>query len=212
MVTGIQLWSYALVSAVLIAVPGPSVLFAIGRALSQGRASALATVVGNACGVYVVAALIAVGLGSLVARSDSLFMVVKYIGAAYLVYLGTQAVRHRHRLALAMQSQSMDISRRRSARQGFLVGLTNPKALIMFGAVLPQFVDRSAGHVPVQMLELAFVSFAIALVSDSIWVLSAAGFRRWFVRSPRRLAAIGGAGGLAIIAVGVSVAATGRKD
>lgn len=212
MVTASQLLAFALVSAVLIVVPGPSVLFAIGRALSLGRTSALTTVVGNACGIYAVAALIALGLGGLVARSDAVFTVVKYLGAAYLVYLGIQAIRHRHDLTRAMHDQSAPTSWRRSIREGFLVGLTNPKALIMFGAVLPQFVDRSAGHVPIQMLELAFVSFAIALASDSVWVLGAAGFRRWFIRSPRRLSLIGGAGGLAIIAVGVSVATTGRRD
>jgi threonine/homoserine/homoserine lactone efflux protein len=100
----------------------------------------------------------------------------------------------------------------RSAREGFVVGLANPKALLLFGAILPQFVNRSAGDLPGQMLLLALVSFATALVSDSAWVVAASAFRRWFAQSPRRLEMIGGAGGLAIIAVGVSVAATGRKD
>lgn len=212
MVSGSQLLSYAAVSAVLIVIPGPSVLFAVGRALARGRRTALASVVGNALGVYIVAVLVAVGLGTVVARSDTLFMIVKFAGAAYLVYLGITAIRHRGDLARAMDSDAPPVSALRAAREGFLVGLTNPKALIIFGAVLPPFVNRSAGHVQLQMLILGIVPVAIALVSDSAWVLAASAFRRWFARSPRRLAVVGGTGGLAIIAVGVSVAATGRKD
>jgi threonine/homoserine/homoserine lactone efflux protein len=101
-------------------------------------------------------------------------------------------------------------SDRRAVREGFVVGVTNPKAYILFGAVLPQFVDRAAGHVPVQMLLLALISIAIGLVSDTTWALAAGGLRAWFARSPRRFALVGGAGGLAMIAVGISVAVTGR--
>lgn len=82
----------------------------------------------------------------------------------------------------------------------------------MFGAVLPQFVDRRAGDVPGQMLELALIAFVIAIVSDSVWVTVASTARGWLAGSPRRLALIGGAGGLAMIGVGVSVAVTGRTD
>lgn len=212
MISESQVWSYAVVSAVLIAVPGPSVLFAVGRALARGRRSALASVIGNALGVYVVAVLAALGMGSLVAGSDTLFAIVKYAGAAYLIYLGVNAIRQRRELALAAVVATPPTSALSSARQGFTVGLANPKALILFGAILPQFVDRSAGHVPIQMLILAFISFVIALASDTVWVLVASAFRHWFARSPRRVELIGGAGGLAIVAVGVSVAATGRTD
>jgi threonine/homoserine/homoserine lactone efflux protein len=214
MVSGSQLVSYAIVSAVLIAIPGPSVLFAVGRALSRGRQLALATVVGNAFGVYVVAVLVSVGLGTVVARSDMLFQIVKYAGAAYLVYLGVQAIRHRRSLAAALDADqpASPGGTLRAARAGFIVGLANPKALILFGAVLPQFVDRAAGHVPAQMLILALVSLVTALASDSAWVVAASAFRRWFTRSRRRLELVGGTGGLMIIAVGISVAATGRKD
>lgn len=212
MVTGSQLLTYALVSLVLIAVPGPSVLFAVGRALARGRRPALASVVGNALGVYIVAILVALGLGSLIARSDMLFSFVKYAGAAYLVFLGVSAIRHRRDLAAALDADAPSTGSLRAAREGFVVGVANPKALILFGAILPQFVNRSAGHVPMQMLILALVSFVTALISDSTWVLAASAFRGWFARSPRRLELVGGTGGLAIIAVGVSVAATGRKD
>jgi threonine/homoserine/homoserine lactone efflux protein len=212
MVTGSQLLTYGLVSLVLIAIPGPSVLFAVGRALSRGRGPALATVAGNAVGVYLVVILVALGLGSLIARSDMLFAMVKYAGATYLVYLGITAIRHRRGLAEALNAQAPVSGPLRCAREGFLVGFANPKALILFGAILPQFVNRSAGHVPMQMLFLGLISSVTGLTSDTIWVLAASAVRGWFARSPRRLELVGGTGGLAIVAVGVSVAASGRKD
>jgi threonine/homoserine/homoserine lactone efflux protein len=212
MLSGSQLLSYAVVSGILIAIPGPSVLFALGRALSRGRRSALASVVGNAFGVYVVAILVAVGLGNVVTRSDAAFEVIKYAGAAYLVYLGVQAFRSRRELATALTAHQPEWGALRSARQGFVVGFANPKALLLFGAILPQFVNRAAGDVQVQMLFLALVSFVTALFSDSAWVLAASAFRKWFARSPRRLEVVGGTGGLAIIVVGITVALTGRKD
>ena len=93
-----------------------------------------------------------------------------------------------------------------------MVGVANPKAVILFAAVLPQFVNRTAGHVPVQMLLLSLVSSAIALASDSAWSLLASTVRAWFARSPRRLELVGGAGGLAMIGLGLSVAVTGHKS
>ena len=93
-----------------------------------------------------------------------------------------------------------------------MVGVANPKAVILFAAVLPEFVNRQAGHIPVQMLLLSLVSFTIALISDSAWSLVASTVRAWFARSPQRLELVGGAGGLAMIALGLSVAATGRHN
>ena len=212
MITLGNLLGFAVASMVLIAIPGPSVLFVIGRALSLGRASAIASVVGNAVGVYVVAVLVAFGLGTLVQRSDTAFTVIKLAGAAYLVLLGVQAFRHRHDIAAALEARVSQVSRWRAMRQGFIVGVGNPKALIIFGAVLPQFVDRQAGHVPEQMLLLSLVSFGIALVSDSLWAVAASAARSWFARNPRLLSAVGGAGGLALIGVGASVALTRRRN
>jgi threonine/homoserine/homoserine lactone efflux protein len=212
MVSTANLVAFAAAAFVLVVIPGPSVLFLIGRALSLGRGPAIASVFGNGCGVYVVAVLVAFGLGSLVQRSDFAFGAVKVVGAVYLVWLGVQAIRHRHDLGAALGTTAAPVSRWRAARQGFLVGFANPKALIIFGAVLPQFVNRTEGHVPEQMLLLSAVAFGIALISDSLWVLAASGIRGWFATNPRRLAAVGGAGGVAMIVVGVSVATTGRHD
>jgi threonine/homoserine/homoserine lactone efflux protein len=207
-----QLLGYAIASFVLIVVPGPGVLFVVGRALAHGRRTAVATAFGHAAGNYVVAAAVAVGLGTLLERSAQVFVAVKLAGALYLIWLGIQAVRHRRSLADAMSAAANPRAGWLALRDGFVVGATNPKAFILFGAILPQFVNRGAGHVPLQMLLLALVSVSIGVVSDSAWGLAASGVRAWFARSPRRFALVGGAGGLAMIGVGVTVALTGRRD
>jgi threonine/homoserine/homoserine lactone efflux protein len=212
MISSGQLLGFVIVSVVLIVVPGPGVLFVIGRALAHGRRTALATAAGHAAGNYVVAACVAFGLGALLERSAEAFTVVKLAGAVYLVWLGIQAIRRRGSLADAMSSTAAPRAGWRALRDGFAVGVTNPKSLILFGAILPQFVNRGAGHVPEQMLLLALVSVSIGAVTDSAWGMAASGVRAWFARSPRRFALVGGAGGLAMIGVGVTVALTGRKD
>jgi len=212
MVSAGQVLGFAVACLIVIAIPGPSVLFVIGRALAHGRRTALASVAGNVAGVQVVALSIALGIGTLVQRSDVVFTVVKLGGAAYLVWLGVQAVRHRGSLAEALSADAGPRAGWLALRDGFVVGVTNPKAFILFGAILPQFVNRAAGHVPVQMLLLALVSVSIGVLSDSTWGLAASGVRAWFARSPRRFALVGGAGGLAMIGVGVTVALTGRHD
>ena len=212
MISSADLSGYAVASFVLIVIPGPSVLFVVGRALAYGRRTALATVLGNAAGNYLVAICVAFGIGTLVQRSAEAFTVVKLIGAGYLIWLGIQAWRRRRTLADAFTAQAPARSDRRALREGFVVGVTNPKALILFGAVLPQFVNRAAGDVPVQMLLLSLVSIGIGLMSDTSWGLAASQLRAWFARSPRRFAIVGGAGGLAMIGVGVSVAVTGRSS
>jgi len=211
-ITPAELSGYALASFVLIVVPGPSVLFVVGRALAYGRRTALATIAGNAMGNYLVAVCVAFGIGTLVQRSAQAFTVVKLIGAGYLIWLGVQAWRRRGTLAAAFAEQASARSDRQALREGFVVGVTNPKGLILFGAVLPQFVNRAAGDVPVQMLALSLVSIGIGLMCDTSWGLAASQLRAWFARSPRRFAIVGGAGGLAMIGVGVSVAVTGRRS
>lgn len=100
----------------------------------------------------------------------------------------------------------------RTLGEGFAVGVSNPKTMVFYAAVLPQFVDREAGRVAVQMLLLGLIFNAVALVSDSTMGLAASAARSWFARSPKRLSMVGGAGGLAMIGLGVTVAATGRTD
>jgi threonine/homoserine/homoserine lactone efflux protein len=211
-VSGGQLLGFMVASLVMIVIPGPGVLFVVGRALSHGRRTALATAAGHALGNYAVAAFVAVGLGALLERSAAVFVVVKILGAAYLVWLGIQAIRHRKSLATVFAEAAAPREGWRALRDGVMVGLTNPKSYILFGAVLPQFVVRSAGNVPAQMLLLASVSVLLGAVSDAGYGFAASAVRNWFASSPRRFELVGGAGGLAMIGVGVTVALTGRKS
>ncbi|MFE1772835.1 LysE family translocator [Streptomyces sp. NPDC059008] len=201
-------------SLLVIVIPGPSVLFVIGRALAHGRRTALATVAGNLVGSYVLVIAVAWGLGALVESSAAVFMGVKLAGAAYLVYLGMQAFRRRKDMRAADMAAPAgerhgDL---RTVLDGIFVGVTNPKGIVFFAAVLPQFVDHSAGHVPLQMMLLGLVPVTIGLITDTLWGLGASAARAWFARSDRRLSMIGGAGGFAMIGLGVTVAATGRAD
>jgi len=208
-----RLLAFAITALVIILIPGPSVLFTIGRALSVGRRGALRSVVGNSIGVFLQVLAVALGVGALVERSSELYGAIKFVGAGYLIYLGVQAVRHRRALADSLGADAPTLAvRRRHLLDGLVVGVANPKTIVFFTVALPQFADRDAGHVPLQLLVLGAVFASIAVLCDSVWAVAAGTARQWLTRSPRRLSAIGGAGGLAVVGLGVTVAATGRKD
>lgn len=211
MVDAAALGAFAVTAAVLIAVPGPSVLFVISRGVALGRRAALLTVVGNAAGVLLLVLAVAAGLGAVLERSTVLFDGVRLLGAAYLVYLGVDAIRHRKALSTVLDAAAVRPTRH-LLREGFVVGVTNPKLVVFFTAVLPQFVRADAGPVPVQLLVLGSVFVAIALVLDSVWALAAGTARTWLSARPHRLERLGGAGGLVIVGLGVRVALTGRRD
>ncbi|MEV8274677.1 LysE family translocator [Microbacterium sp. NPDC077184] len=197
-----NLLAFTLAALVLIVIPGPSVLFTIGRALALGRIGGLLSVLGNALGLLPIIGLVAFGVGGIVARSAVLFTAVKIVGALYLAYLGIQAIRHRNRAAGGADATPVAGSAWRQLGAGFVVGVTNPKSIAFFGAVLPQFVDLDAGAVPLQMVELGLVFFALALISDGAWALAAAAARTWFGRSPKRLATLSATGGGMMIGLG----------
>ncbi len=207
-----HLLAFTLTAFIIIMIPGPSVLFTVSRAIVLGRIAGVATVAGNTVGAFTQVVAVAFGIGPLIERSVVLFTVLKLAGACYLAFLGVQAIRHRHALAEALGQQ---VERKTTARivlDGFTVGVTNPKVIVFFSAILPQFVDRQAGNVPAQIIMLGAVFAAVALLSDSAWALAAGTVRAWLSRSPRRLALLGGAGGLAMIAIGTRLAFTGRHD
>lgn len=212
MLTGAHLLAFAAMSLLVIVIPGPSVLFVIGRALAQGRRAALTSVAGNMLGAQVLIVAVAFGVGSVVERSVLVFTAVKLAGAVYLVFLGMQAWRQRRSLQGAFTAGGPSRGGLRSVWEGFAVGVANPKTIVYFTAMLPQFVDRGHGHVTAQMLLLGLVFTGIGVVSDSVWGMAAATAREWFARSPRRLALVGGMGGLTMIGLGVGVAVAGRKD
>ena len=207
-----HLLAFALLSFVLIIVPGPNVIFVITRSLMLGRVAGVSTAVGGQIGVYAQVAAVAFGIGALVERSVTLFTAIKLAGAGYLVYLGVQGIRHRRSLRNALNTVAQPKGFGRILRDGIVVGLSNPKSIVFFAAVLPQFADPRAGHVPAQMLLLGAVFMAIAVLCDSTWALAAGTARAWFAASPRRLELVGGTGGLVMIGIGASLALTGRSD
>ena len=207
-----HLLAFGLVSFVLIVVPGPNVRVVISRSLMLGRAAGVGTAFGGQLGVYAQVAAVAFGIGALVERSVALFSVIKLAGAVYLGYLGVQAIRHRRVLSAALQAPAERKSIARIIGDGIAVGVTNPKSIVFFAAVLPQFAQPSAGHVPAQMLLLGAVFMAIAVLCDSSYALAAGTARAWLARSPRRLELVGGTGGLVMIGIGASLALTGRRN
>ena len=207
-----HLLAFMLIATVLILVPGPSVLFVVTRSLTLGRRAGFATAVGNAAGVYLQVTLVAVGVGAIVQESIAVFTVVKLAGALYLVYLGVQTFRHRRSLAAALDLHPQPKQLRRILVDAFVVGIANPKVIVFFVAVLPQFVDPDAGAVPLQLLTLGAVFCTIAVICDGTWALAAGAARDWLVRKPRRLEAIGGAGGIVMIGLGAGLAVSGRKE
>lgn len=196
-----RLVALTLASVVLIAVPGPSVLFVVGRSLAHGRRIALLSVAGNSLGALTAAAVVAVGLGPALERSEQLLLAVKLAGAAYLVWLGVSAVRSRA-VGHVPPAPHGPSSAGRAVRQGVLVGLLNPKIVLFFTAFLPQFVVPDGPPVPVQLLLLALVPVTVGLVLDTAWGLAAGAARGWVATDPRRLLWTTRGGGALMIGLG----------
>jgi threonine/homoserine/homoserine lactone efflux protein len=209
-VPGPNLLAFIAASLVLIVIPGPSVLFTIGRALALGRIGGLLSVLGNALGLLPIIVAVALGVGAIVAQSIVLFTIVKVAGALYLMFLGIQAIRHR-KDAASGRGGTPPRSHWKQLGQGFLVGVTNPKTIAFFVAVLPQFVSLDSGSVPLQMIELGLVFFVIAVISDGVWALVAAAARDWFAKSPKRLSALAATGGGMMIGLGGLLLLTGTE-
>ncbi|MFV0320531.1 MAG: LysE family translocator [Microbacterium sp.] len=204
--------AFALASVILIVIPGPSVLFVIGRSLSYGRLGGLLSVLGNGLGVLPLVAAVALGMGTIVAQSIVLFTIIKLLGAAYLIYLGVQAIRHRKDdMTSDGESARRTLTPAVMLRQGFLVGVTNPKTIVFFVAVLPQFVSFGAGTIPLQMMVLGLVFITIGFVCDAVWAILAGTAQSWFAKSPRSLSGIRATGGGLMIGLGGSLALTGNK-
>jgi threonine/homoserine/homoserine lactone efflux protein len=211
MVDAHTLAGFVLASFILVVIPGPSVLFVISRGVTLGRKAAVLTVLGNELGLLIQALAVAAGIGAIVQRSVVAYEVLRLAGAAYIVYLGIQAIRHRRAL-----STVLDVTTVRApidiVREGFTVGVTNPKSIVFLTAVLPQFVDPDGVSVPLQMVALGVLFVLVAFVSDSAWGILAGTARTWLSSHPHRLERLGGAGGLMMIGLGTRLALTGRKD
>ncbi len=208
MIPTTNLLAFSLAALLLILIPGPSVLFAIARSLSLGPTAGMLSATGNALGVLPHVVAVSLGLGALIAQSVVLFTVVKVAGAAYLVYLGVQAIRHRQ--VQATPEAVVAAGPLKLLREGFLVGFTNPKTVVFLLAVLPQFVAPAQGAVPLQLATLGLIFAVIAVVCDCGWALLAGNARRWLAGSPQRVGQLGGFGGVMMVGLGGALLFTGR--
>jgi len=200
------MFEFLVASFIIILVPGPSVLFTVARAIAWGRAVALMTVLGNALGMLVMAALVAFGFGPLLERSPLLYASVQWAGGLYLIWLGIDALRRRELHAERMVDQGLVAPElMRTLREGFIVGILNPKSLVFFAAVFPQFVDREAGNVSMQLMVLGLVFALIAVLSDGTWGIVAGSAREWLAGNPQRLVNMRIIGGCVMIGLGLVV-------
>lgn len=199
-----HLWEYIVATTLIILVPGPSVLFTIARAISWGRLIAVATVLGNGLGVYLISIAVALGLGPLLQRSSLAYHGVQWAGGLYLMYLGYQAIRDSRAHAEDMKEVTeKKPTIAQTVRQGFIVGVLNPKTVVFFAAILPQFTDRDKGHLTAQLILLGTIFAVIAFISDSCWGLLAGTFREWLSHEIKRLIRLRVTGGYIMIGLGL---------
>jgi len=206
MVIPSRLPEYIVAAMVIILAPGPSVLFVIARAIAWGRKTAVFTVAGNVTGAFALSTMVAIGLGPILQRSDLAYAAIQWGGGLYLMYLGIDAISQRKIHAEDMRNQG-DIAPgvARSMRDGFWVGALNPKGLVFYAAVLPQFVDREKGNVALQLIFLGAVFSILAFVSDGTWGLLAGTARQWLATDAKRLEKLRATGGIVMIILGISV-------
>jgi threonine/homoserine/homoserine lactone efflux protein len=201
-----RLAEYIVAAMVIILAPGPSVLFVIARAIAWGRKTAVFTVAGNVTGAFFLSTFVAFGLGPILQRSELAYTAVQWGGGLYLVYLGIDAIRKRAVHAADMTNQGdLAPSIRRSMRDGFWVGALNPKGLVFYAAVLPQFIDRDRGHITAQLILLGAIFSILAFISDGSWGLLAGTARQWLATDPNRLEKLRATGGTIMIILGISV-------
>jgi len=195
-----NLIGFLLLAIVIIVVPGPSVLFAIGRALVLGTRLAVLSVLGNAFGVGLQIILVALGLGVVIQQSPAVFFTIKVIGALTIAYLGIKAFADRSKLELADEATSSSST---VLKQSIVVGITNAKTFVFFVAALPSFVSPADGNPIVQMLFLGLIFSIIGIASDMVYAVSAGKARDWLSTSKQRLENFRGAGGIALALLGV---------
>ena len=201
-----RLTEYIIAALIIILAPGPSVLFVIARAIAWGRKTAVFTVAGNVLGSFVLSVFVAFGLGPILQRSDLAYAAVQWAGGFFLIYLGIDAIRKRRIHATDMANQG-DIapSIGRSIRDGFWVGGLNPKAIVFYAAVLPQFIDRDRGSITSQLILLGAIFCLLAFICDGSWGLLAGTAREWLATDSSRLEKLRAAGGSIMIILGLSV-------
>ena len=195
---------FILASGVLIITPGPAVLYIIARSVDQGRRAGLVSVCAIEVGNFMHVLAATLGLSALLLSSALAFTIVKYLGAAYLVYLGLRKLLSSDTIHLSGNSRPQSL--RRTFSQGVVVATLNPKTALFFVAFLPQFVDPSKGAVAAQMLFLGCIFVMLAVISDSMYALLAGTVGQWLKSSRSVLSAQRYVIGTLYIALGVTAA------
>ena len=197
---------YLVAAMIIILAPGPSVLFVIARAIAWGRKTSILTVLGNVSGSFVLSTLVALGVGPILQKFEIAYIAVQWGGGLYLIYLGFVAIRHRAIHASDMTNQGpVGPTALQSIRDGFWVGVLNPKAIVFFAAVLPQFVDIEGDQVTLQLIFLGLTFCVLAFISDGMWGLLAGTARQWLAKSNSRLERLRAFGGSIMIILGLAV-------
>ena len=209
MISSNQLVAFVAASMAIILVPGPSVLFTLARGVAWGRAVAVLTVLGNSIGTLLLSVVVAVGLGPLLSTSKVFSTFLQLAGGGYLVRLGVEAMRHRaaHAAAMARREERRPTNLH-VVRQGFTVGVLNPKSLVFFVAVFPHFVVRVKGNVTAQLLVFGAIFSVLAFLSDSTWGFIAGTAREWLSGSPQRLVVLRTIGAAVMLTLGVLIIVT----
>ena len=193
----------------LIVIPGPNVLFILARGINDGRRVAIWTTFGVETATLVFVFATAAGLAAVLASSAVAFATLRYLGAAYLVYLGVRALLARRGLYLdERRGTTSDWS---AYRQGFLVGIANPKVALFFVALFPQFVDPERGSVAVQVLILGAIFTVLGQVSDTMMALASSGIGAWLRRRPAVAGRTHYLAGATYLALGASAALVGGR-
>ncbi len=177
---------FVLAALLLLVTPGPAVLYIVARSLEQGRRAGLVSMLGVHVGTLVHVAAAAVGVSALLAASATAFGIVKYVGAAYLVYLGVRRIRDGRSVLAAEQLPARPL--RRAFLDGVVINVLNPKTALFFLAFLPQFVDVRRGAVGAQLVLLGVLFVLLGLLTDGTYALMAGTAAQWLRAQPRFLA------------------------
>ncbi len=204
-----NLWLFTGAALVLLLVPGPAVLYIVGRSIEQGRAAGLVSILGIHAATLVHVAAAALGLSAILASSALAFSVVKYAGAAYLIWLGLKKIFGRAEASGAAAAAPAR-NRMKLFREGFIVNLLNPKTALFFLAFLPQFVDVGRGHVASQIAFLGVTFTLIGLVTDGSYALAAGTAGTWLKRSRGYLKLERYLSGALFIGLGLTAAFSGN--
>lgn len=193
----------------LLVIPGPAVFYIVGRSIGHGRSAGLISALGIAVGSLVHTAAAAVGLSALLMSSAIAFAAVKYLGAAYLIYLGIQKFRREEPFELDGNAPTVKLNR--IFAQGIVVNVLNPKAALFFFAFLPQFVDPNRGQVAIQILFLGVLFALLGLMTDTFWALTSGTVANLFRRNPKAMRTQRFVSGGMLISLGVATALAGAS-